>query len=85
MKGRQLGLDTCDGRPAYVEIELPNASAATSHLQVWKHGANYMLQQVDGPPIAIAGESLALPIVVLEDGDEISAGEHRFLFESAAQ
>jgi hypothetical protein len=65
------------------EIILLGADAPV-RIRVWRRDGNYMLQHVEGPPVAVDGETLMLPIVVLDDGDVISVGETAARFELGA-
>ena len=39
-----------------------------------------MLREADGAGMLVCGRRLALPVVVLDDGDEIAIGPHRMRF-----
>lgn len=48
--------------------------ADPAHIQIWRQARSYLLQQLSGPAASVGGVALASPIVVLEDGDEVSCG-----------
>jgi hypothetical protein len=43
-----------------------------ARIQIWHQAGRYLLQQVSGPVASVGGEPLVSPIVVLEDGDEVT-------------
>jgi predicted component of type VI protein secretion system len=54
---------------------------AREHLRIWRHGDNYLLREVDGAGTLIGGHPLETPVVVLEDGDELTLGPYRMRFK----
>ena len=48
-----------------------------ARLQIWKQGRRYLMQQMDGLPLSVNGEALTSPLVVLEDGDEVTHNGER--------
>jgi hypothetical protein len=59
------------------------ALVALEHAWLWRQAGHYMLRQIGGAETLIGGEPLALPIVVLEDGDELTIGPHVLRFTLA--
>jgi hypothetical protein len=55
-----------------VELMLPSRDGAPAKIRIWNHESRYLMQHVDGPPVSVCGEPLIMPIVVLDDGDEIA-------------
>ncbi|MBI5284362.1 MAG: FHA domain-containing protein [Chloroflexi bacterium] len=53
---------------------------APEHARIWRHGEHFVFRQVDGHGTAIGGAPMTLPLVMLEDGDEIEIGGHRLRF-----
>lgn len=53
---------------------------APEHGRIWQHGENFVFRQVDGEGTLVGGQELTLPLVMLDDGDEIVIGPHRMLF-----
>ncbi len=53
---------------------------APEHARIWKHGDHFVFRQLDGSGTIIGGEQLVLPLVMLEDGDDIQIGAHRMRF-----
>jgi hypothetical protein len=43
-----------------------------ARLQVWQRGDAYLLQHIGGAPISVGGAPLRSPIIVLDDGDELT-------------
>ncbi len=56
---------------------------APEHGRIWQHGDNFVFRQVDGTGTLVGGQELTLPLVMLDDGDEIVIGAHRMLFHQA--
>ncbi|MEX0749327.1 MAG: hypothetical protein WD359_00830, partial [Dehalococcoidia bacterium] len=54
---------------------LLGSEADPARVQIWRQGGRYLLQQVSGPAVSVGGALLASPIIVLEDGDEVAAGD----------
>ncbi len=54
---------------------------APEHARIWRHGEHFVFRQVDGRGTVIGGSPMTLPLVMLEDGDEIEIGGHRLRFE----
>jgi hypothetical protein len=54
--------------------------APQSCLAFWEHGERYMMRHALEADVTIGGRPLALPIVTLDDGDEISLGSHKMRF-----
>jgi hypothetical protein len=48
-----------------------------AHVKIWKQGSHYLMQQIDGSPLAVNGTALTSPLVVLEDGDEVTHAAER--------
>ena len=70
------------------DVVLPSDAGAGSlvaleHAWLWRQAGHYMLRQIGGAETLIGGEPLALPIVVLEDGDELTIGPHVLRFTLA--
>ncbi|TAK61820.1 MAG: hypothetical protein EPO22_08105 [Dehalococcoidia bacterium] len=72
---------TLGSNPA-VDVVLPGLGGrvAPEHARVWRHGRHFFFRQLDGGHTEIAGRPLSLPLVILEDGDEIQIGQHRMRF-----
>lgn len=58
-------------------------SADDAAPSIWRHGDRFLLRQGD-ERIRINGEPLTLPLVVLDDGDEVELGAHRLRFRTIA-
>ncbi len=48
--------------------------------RVWPYGDSFALRVVGDAPVRINGESLVLPVVMLDDGDEIDTGSQTLAF-----
>jgi curved DNA-binding protein CbpA len=57
---------------------------APEHARIWLHGNHFVFRQLDDGDTTIAGQPLTLPMVVLDDGDEIRISIHRMRLEHAA-
>jgi hypothetical protein len=73
LEARRIALD----RDANETAEDSKSAMVAS---VWAQGEHFMLRH--GGAILIGGARPALPIVVLEDGDELQWGVHRLQFRS---
>jgi hypothetical protein len=58
--------------------EMADASHSRVVISIWAQGARFMLRH-NGMPL-IGGSRPALPVIALDDGDEIAWGEHRLQF-----
>lgn len=58
-----------------------DAHVAGEHARMWLHGDRFVFRQIDGSGTVVAGELLTLPMVMLDDGDEIRIGVHLMRFE----
>lgn len=58
---------------------LSDGSAGGVVMSVWPQGERYMLR--DNAGVVVSGIRPAIPVVTLDDGDEISWGPHRLRFE----
>lgn len=56
---------------------------AREHARIWRQGESYFFRQLDGFGSLIGGRDLDMPVVVLEDGDEIEIGAHTLRFGTA--
>jgi curved DNA-binding protein CbpA len=54
---------------------------APEHARIWRHGDHFVFRQLDDGETTIAGQPLTLPMVVLDDGDEIRISVHRMRLE----
>jgi Inner membrane component of T3SS, cytoplasmic domain len=84
-KGERLELaaDTVMlGSSGTCDVVLEDSASAIDpvHAQLVPHGATYMFRDIARHDTTIAGSPPALPVVILEDGDEIQIGEHRMRF-----
>jgi predicted component of type VI protein secretion system len=78
-----LALDTLTlGTNPRSSVILPDEHGwiAREHARIWRHGDNYLLREVDGAGTLIGGHPLETPVVVLEDGDEVTLGPYRMRF-----
>ncbi len=73
------------GTSMRASIMLPDddGSIALEHARIWRQADSFYFRNVDGKGTTIAGRQLDLPVVVLEDGDEIAIGPHRLSFSRA--
>ena len=58
---------------------LSDGSASGVVASIWPQGERYMLRDNGG--VAVSGVRHAIPVVTLDDGDEIAWGPHRLRFE----
>ncbi len=61
------------------ESDEPLADAATvgpRYGRIWQQGDHFIFRQLDDADVKIGGEQLLIPVVVLENGDQIAYGEH---------
>lgn len=70
------------GSSAAADVVLPGPGGrvAPEHARIWRHGDHFVFRQLDGARTEISGHPLLLPLVMLEDGDDIQMGPHRFRF-----
>jgi curved DNA-binding protein CbpA len=82
-----LGRDTIMIGTSYQsDIVLPLERAiAPEHARIWRHGEHFVFRQLDGGMTMIGGEQLTLPLVMLDDGDEIQIGAHKMQFSRGAE
>jgi hypothetical protein len=57
---------------------LPDGSHSRVAISIWSQGPRFMLRHSGG--VAISGARPSLPVVTLDDGDEIAFGPHRLRF-----
>jgi hypothetical protein len=72
---RRLALDR-DAR------EVTDADASGVVVSIWAQGPRFMLR--GSGALLISGARPAMPVVTLEDGDELAWGEHRLRFSEGA-
>lgn len=63
-----------------IVIEDATANIEREHAHLMRRGATYMFHDLAGHDTTIADRPLTLPVVMLEDGDEIQIGAHRMRF-----
>jgi curved DNA-binding protein CbpA len=68
---------------ADVILPAPRGHIAPEHARIWRHGGHVVFRQIDGAATQISGRPLLLPLVMLEDGDEIQLGPHRMRYCTA--
>jgi len=78
---RALSVTGVDGETPLVNVGLASGDGDAIGVRVWRRGGEYFLQHVEGPAPTVAGTRSALPIMVLDDGDEIECGDVRLRFE----
>lgn len=71
------------GPHATVVLSDEDGSVAPEHACIWQQGDSFLFRHVDGDAVTIGGQPLSLPVVVLEDGDEIAIGANRIVFREA--
>lgn len=78
----ELAADVTLGSDSGCAIVLEDAAAniEREHARLMRRGATYMFSDVAGHDTMIAGRPPALPVVLLEDADEIQIGVHRMRF-----
>ena len=65
-----------------LELQLPASDdVAPARVRLWRERDRVFLQHLDGAPIAVSDMPLAMPLIVLDHGDEISTGTTRVRFE----
>jgi len=57
---------------------------APEHARIWLHGDHFVFRQLDDGDTMICGQPLTLPMIVLDDGDEIRISLHRMRLEHRA-
>jgi len=69
------------------DVMLPDdaGDVAPQHARIWQHGERFVFRQIAENGTLVGGQSLALPLVMLDDGDEIQIGRHRMRFSLAAR
>jgi Inner membrane component of T3SS, cytoplasmic domain len=69
------------------QIVLQDASIdiEREHAQLSPHGASYVFRDLAGHDTTIADQPLSVPVVILEDGDEIQIGVHRLRFTQTVE
>jgi len=73
-----------DARTANIVLADDDGAVAGEHARIWRHGQQFMFHELQGKRTRIDGEALALPLVILDDGDEIVIGSHRIKFRVKA-
>jgi len=68
------------GSSVLADVVLAGARVGQEHARIWQHGQHFVLHQMEGCRTRVAGEPLTLPLVMLDDGDEIEIGPHRLRF-----
>jgi hypothetical protein len=63
-----------------IVLAAEDGAIAPEHARVWKHGEHFVFHQLDGAGTMIGDLPLTLPLVMLDDGDEIQIGAHRMRF-----
>jgi len=66
---------------ADVMLPLRHGPGGVPRIRIWRQADSYLLQQDEGPLVLIGGRPIDMPIVVLDDGDEISIGDNTVRFE----
>ncbi len=56
---------------------------AREHARLWRHGESFLFREVDGESTIVGGAPLTLPVVILEDQDEIAIGDNIMRFTCA--
>jgi len=68
------------GAGCEIILEDDSTSIEPEHARLMRRGATYMFRDLAGHDTTIADRPLTLPVVMLEDGDEIQIGAHRMRF-----
>ncbi len=68
------------GYDADVVLRDPQFDDVPEQGRIWRHADRFMFRQTWGGHTIINGEALSLPLVFLEDGDELEIGAHRIRF-----
>jgi curved DNA-binding protein CbpA len=53
---------------------------APQHVRIWQYNNRFVLRQIADNGTLIGGQAPVLPVVILDDGDEIQIGMHRMRF-----
>ena len=74
------------GSPPSADVMLPvqPGPGGSPRIRIWKQADSYLLEQVEGPLVLIGGRPIDMPIVVLDNGDQIEIGENVLRFERLA-
>jgi curved DNA-binding protein CbpA len=78
-----LGLHTITlGSSPLADVVLSGSEVAPEHARIWQQGEHFAFRQLEGADSEIGGQQLLIPLVMLDDGDEIGIGPHRMRFSS---
>jgi hypothetical protein len=67
------------------DVVLPGDAVALEHARIWLHGEHFMLRQVGDATTRVGGQPLRMPLVLLDDEDEIEIGPYRLRFSSSVK
>ncbi|MEX2245346.1 MAG: hypothetical protein WEC75_01550 [Dehalococcoidia bacterium] len=83
-----LGLDPVaigPGRNARIVVPSAESRAGSEYARVWRRGDRVFLRQAGQNGVKINGQPLALPLVILDDGDEIGIAGQVLRFQIGAE
>jgi len=73
------------GADEHADVVLGGDGVAPEHARIWLHGEHVVLWQVGDAGMRVGGQPLRMPMVLLDDGDEIEIGTHRLRFSSSVE
>lgn len=85
--GREIGINgntLSIGSAPGADIVIAGDDVRASHAQVWLHRESLALRVADGANATVNGEPLLMPLIFLDDGDEVAIGAHRLVFRGYA-
>jgi hypothetical protein len=80
-EGEYIIIDSTESNGRQIDVEIPGADKPS--FRIWRRSGTYVLEQLDRG-ISISGEEMMLPVVLLDDGDEIAVRGYVMRFEVAS-
>jgi hypothetical protein len=68
------------GAAEQADVVLGGDGVAPEHARIWWHGEHVVLRQMGDAGTRVSGQPLRMPMVLLDDDDEIEIGGHRLRF-----